>query len=345
MAPQTYLSVGEGLGDLIRFGMCDVNSLAIRDVDTDGTPELLVTTSQIVPRGRPRFYVWSLSYPHALIDMARPYIQSSWSHGIGFLEWPDMSTVSMYVTFCGHGEVVEYRLTNGMDESGFNEETLRWKKVAQLPTSGEWIQSIDVDHDGQTELCVATGYAAGKAAIHIYTGDRPGADLRLEQVIDEAGRFGNVRFIVAETCGNGSRDLIAWWCQELDGGNSTVVRYRLGPGCIRERTTITQGTSELFWPKDGQIAVMDLEDDGHSEVWFANTAGELWRLDATQSPALARVAQIKGGFGPITAAPATHSTPAALLVGLGRSVLRLIKDPVPVSFPVHRSSVPVARAG
>jgi hypothetical protein len=331
MAPQTYLSIGEGLGDYIRYGMCGVNTLAIRDLDRDGIPELLATTSQIVPRGRPRLYVWSLAYPHALIDVTRPGIESSWSHGIGFVDSPGAPAASTYVTFCGHGEIVEYQLSCSTNECGFTEESLRWKKVGQLPASGEWIQAADVDHDGQTELCVATGYAPGQAAIHIYGGNQPGDLLHLEQVIDEAGQFGNVRFVVGEAWGDGIQDLIAWWCQELDGGDSAVIRYRLGAEGVRERTVIAQGTGELFWPKDGQIAVMDLDGDGRPEVWFANTAGGLWCLDATGARAPARIAQVKGEFGPIAAAAATPSTPPALLIGLGRSVFRLIRDPVSIS--------------
>jgi hypothetical protein len=50
---------------------------------------------------------------------------------------------------------------------------------------------------------------------------------------------------------------------------------------------------------------------------------------------MARIAQIKGEFGPIAAAPPTPLTPPALLVGLGRSVLRLVKDPAP-PLPSHR---------
>jgi hypothetical protein len=267
--------------------------------------------------------------------MTRADIRSSWSHGIGFLDAPGSPSLSTYVTFCGFGEVVEYQLSSGTNTSGFAQETLGWKQVGQLPVSGEWIQSTDVDQDGQTELCVATGYAPGCAAIHIYAGDRPGADLRLEQVIDEAGRFCNVRFLVGDTRGDGTRDLVAWWCQQLNGGDSEVVRYRLGPGSVRERTVLAQGTGDLFWPKDNQMAVMDLDGNGHPEIWFANTAGGLWRFDASQSPPMARIAQIKGEFGPIAAAPPTPLTPPALLVGLGRSVLRLVKDPAP-PLPSHR---------
>jgi hypothetical protein len=112
---------------------------------------------------------------------------------------------------------------------------------------------------------------------------------------------------------------------------------------IRERMVIAQGTGELYRPKDGQIAMMDLDGDGCPEVWFANTARGLWRLDATRSQASARIAQIRGGFGPIAAATATASTPAAPLVGLGRWVLRLIKHPAPMSSPAPRGSTPVAR--
>ena len=175
LSPDTYLTIGVGLGDYTRFGMCDVNSLAIKDLDKDGSPELLATTSQIVPRGRPRLYAWSLSNPPVLRGMSRPDIQSSWSHGIGFLESPGAPSLSTYVTFCGYGEIVEYQLASSTNKAGFAEVSLGWKNVGQLPVSGEWIQSNDVDHDGQTELCVATGFAPGKTAIHIYTGDRPGA--------------------------------------------------------------------------------------------------------------------------------------------------------------------------
>jgi hypothetical protein len=329
LTPNTYTTIGEGLGDYIRYGICDVNSIAIKDLDRDGIPELVATTSQIIPRGRPRLYVWSLAHPVALRGVTRPDIKSSWSHGIGFLDSPGAPSLSTYVTFCGYGEVVEYQLNSGTNASGFAEETLGWKKVGQLPLSGEWLQSSDVDHDGQVELCVATGFAPGGAAIHVYAGDRPGTDLRLEQVLDEAGRFCNVRFLVGDTRGDGEVDLVAWWCEGLHGGDSEVVRYRLGPGCIRERTVLAQGTGELFWPKDGQMAVMDLDGNGHPEIWFANTAGGLWRFEASPTPAMVRIAQIKGAFGPIAAAPATPLTPPSLLVALDRSVLRLTKDPAP----------------
>jgi hypothetical protein len=343
MAPNSFFTVGEGLGDYIRSGMCDVNSLAIRDLDRDGIPELLATTSQIIPRGRPRLYAWSLSYPHVLRCMTRPNIRSSWSHGIGFLESKNAHSLSTYVTFCGYGEILEYQFVSGTNDSGFAEDSFRWKQVGQLPVSGEWIQSIDVDHDGQAEICVATGFAPGKAAIHIYEADRPGATLRLEQVIEEAGRFCNVRFLVGDTRGDGVQDVVAWWCREFHGGDSEVVRYRLGPEGIRSRTVLAQGTGELFWPKDGQMTVMDLDGDGYPEIWFANTAGGLWRYDDSHSPPLARIVQIQGEFGPIAPAPATPLTPPALLVAWGRSVLKVLMNPTPTSTSLARRSTIPAR--
>ncbi len=333
MYPKTYIPIAEGMGDYIRYGFCHINSLAVRDMDNDGSPELFATTSQANPRGRPRLYIWSLGYPHVLLSMTRPDIRSSWSHGIGFLQSPALRSLSLYVTFCGYGEIVEYQPVNRRDESGFAEESIAWKKVGQLPASGEWLQSCDVDNDGQTELCAATGYVPGKAAILVYASDRPGADLRLERVIDEAGRFCNVRFIVGDTRGDGGHDLIAWWCLGREGGDSVIVRYRLAPEGVRERTVLAHGTSGIYWPKDGQIALMDLDGDGRREVWFANSAGGLWCIDGARGSAPVRIAQIKGEFGPIAASPATPLTPAALLIGLGRSILSLTRDVVPAAAP------------
>jgi hypothetical protein len=105
-SPNVYTAIGEGLGDYIRFGTCEVNSLAIRDLDRDGVPELLATTSQINPRGRPRLYAWSLSRPVAIRGVTRPDISSSWSHGIGFLESSLEAPPSVFVTYCGHGEII-----------------------------------------------------------------------------------------------------------------------------------------------------------------------------------------------------------------------------------------------
>jgi hypothetical protein len=329
MALDTYTVIGQGLGDYIKYGICVVNTVAIRDLDRDGIPELLATTSQIVPRGRPRLYAWTLSTPHMLRGLARPDIRSSWSHGIGFLESPGAGSRSTYVTFCGYGEIVEFQLASETTEEGFARESLRWKKVGQLPVSGEWVQSVDLDHDGQTEICVATGFATDRAAIHIYAGDQPGGDLRLEQIIDEGGRFFNVRFLVEGLRDDGEKELIAWWTQEQGGGECEIIRYRMGPEGIRERRLLGQGTVAALWPADGQMAVMDLDRDGHPEVWFVNGSGTLYRHDGSQSGSLVRVTQVKGRFGPIAAAPATPSAPPALLLGWGRSVLRLTKGKVP----------------
>jgi FG-GAP repeat len=326
VTPATCGTIGEGLGDYFHFGICEVNTLALRDLDRDGTPELLAATSQILPRGRPRLYAWSLAAPHALRGMARPDIRSSWSHGIGFLGAPDAPSQSTYVTFCGFGEIVEFQLASDTTEEGFARESLRWKKVGQLPVSGESVLTTDVDHDGQTEIVVATGFATDLSAIHIYAADRPGSDLRLERVIDEGRRFFNVRFLVGDTRGIGGRDLVAWWCQAEENGECEVIRYRLGPEGVRERTVLALGTKASLWPCDGQMALMDMDEDGHPELWFVNGTGTLWRHDESQSEPLVRIAQVEGRFGPIAAAPATSKTPPALLLGWGRSVLRLTDE-------------------
>jgi hypothetical protein len=102
-----------------------------------------------------------------------------------------------------------------------------------------------------------------------------------------------------------------------------VIAYRLGPEGIRERTVLAQGISELLWPRDGQYAVHDLDADGQPEIWFTNAEGGLWRIDPSPAPAVKRIAQVKGGFGPIAGAPSTAQTPTALFIAMGRTVLRL----------------------
>ena len=71
-----------------------------------------------------------------------------------------------------------------------------------------------------------------------------------------------------------------------------------GPEGVRERSVLSAGTSDLFWPKDGQIAIIDLDRDGHPEIWFANEAGDLWQFDPTRSPGLtciSRTTEVSSG--------------------------------------------------
>ena len=299
LAPQTTLTVATGLGDVVKFGDCWVNRLVVRDLDGDGVPELIASTSQVVPRGRPRLYVWSLENAvPTLRAMARPEIESSWSHGLGFLPRGDSGAQSLFLTFCGHGEVVEYDYKS-KSVGGFQGASLGWKKVGQLATSGEWSQDADLDNDGRLDVCLATGYSENKAAIQAFVSPSRGADLVMQHEINEQWRFANVKFVIGDLRGDGTSDLVAWWCTDhLTGGDCEVIRYHLGPEGVRSRDVIAQGKAEILWPGDGQMALLDMDGNGQTEVWFAASSGNLWRYDPAQPSAVQRVLQTSS-LGPI----------------------------------------------
>jgi hypothetical protein len=322
---QTTLPLALGLGDRLRHGLCFVNRLEIRDLDGDGTPELLASTSQIEPPGRPRLYVWSLNASPELRGIARPAIRSHWSHGLAFLDFPGSRASSPYITFCGNGEIVEYHLGERETATGFQQDSLGWRVAGQLPASGEMAISADADNDGRAELCVATGFAEGRAAIHFYTSDGPGSTLNLARAIDEGGRFGNVRFLVGDITGAGIQEVIAWWCALPDGGDCEVIRYRVNARGIQKREVIGRGNAGDLWPDDGQSIVFDLDGDGRPEVWFATRSGNLWRYDPARSARPARVLRFDPGpaLGPIVRGPVLASRRPSLLLGRGRFVLRL----------------------
>ena len=338
MAPETVLTVSTGLGDVARFGDCWVNRLAIRDLDGDGFPELIASTSQVTPRGRPRLYIWSLATSVPVLEaMARPEIQSSWSHGLGFLPRGDSGAESLFLTFCGNGEIVEYDYKPATSPSGFQGAALAWKQVGQLPASGEWSQAADVDNDGRIDLCLAAGYAEHKAAIHAYNSPSRGADLILTHEINEQGRFANVKFLVGDLRGDGTSDLVAWWCTDhVYGGRCEVIRYHLGHEGVHSREVIANGKSDLFWPSDGQTALLDMDADGRPEVWFAASSGNLWRYDPTQPTALARVLKTSS-LGPIAGGLIPNSSRPTLILGQGCDLLRL-DCMVPQSAPTHDRS-------
>lgn len=324
LAPETVLTISTGLGDLARFGDCWVNRLDVRDLDGDGTPELIGSTSQVAPRGRPRLYVWSLAGPFPILQaMARPDIQSSWSHGLGFLPRGDSGAESLFLTFCGHGEVVEYDFKPATSAAGFQGAALAWKQVGQLPASGEWSQTADLDNDGRIDVCLAAGYAERKAAIQSYTSPSRGASLVPAHEINEQGRFANVKFLIGDVRGDGTNDLMAWWCTDhLYGGDCEVIRYNLGPEGVRSREEIARGKADLLWPSDGQTALLDMDADGRPEVWFAAGSGNLWRYDPSQPTALERILKTSS-LGPIAGGSMPNSSRPALIVGRGRELLRL----------------------
>lgn len=323
LRPELLMPIASGLGDSTKFGTCEVSSLAVCDFNQDGTPELLAETSQIFPIGRPRLYAWSLSSYPIPLGMVRPEIESSWSHGLGFAHVAHRDAPSVFSTFCGNGEIVEYQATRETSPSGFQLEGISWRQVGRLPASGEQALTADADNDGQTDLCIATGYSLGKAAIQIYAIGSQGIDAQPRHRIDESGRFGNVRFLVGDLDREGARELVAWWCSDVSGGECEMVRYRFGPEGLRQRAEIIRGDADRLWPQDGQMALADLDQDGNIEIWFSTYTGNLWRYQPNQSPPVMHVCANEGKFGPLVASAPQKNKPACLYLGCGRSVLRV----------------------
>jgi len=323
-------TISQGAGDMKQFGDCRVSRLTFRDLDGDGATELIASTSQISPRGRPRLIVWSFEGATPIPrGFARPEIRSSWSHGLGFLPRTDGGGASIFATFCGHGEIVEYRLRKDAGEAGFRSDGVAWKKVGQLPASGEWSETADIDNDGRDDICVATGYADGEAAIHAYRSEAPGADLVLGHVIDEGGRFGNVHFVVAAARGDGKNDVLAWWSTDfLYGGDCEIIRYRLDADGVSERTVIARGDAGSLWPDDGQVAVVDMDADGRPEVWFGAKSGNLWRYDMAGTAPPERILKIAPHLGPIVGGIIDTTGRPVLFLGWDREVLRLERMPM-----------------
>ncbi|MFO0910477.1 MAG: hypothetical protein U0794_19390 [Isosphaeraceae bacterium] len=327
-------SISRGLGDAISFGESNVNRLALHDLDGDGELELIGSTSQIFPRGRPRLHVWNSTIAAAAQRaVARPEIASSWSHSLGFLSRPETPAQSVFVTFCGFGEIVEYRLNpQAASHDGFRHEELSWKKVGQLPASGEWLEVGDVDNDHAQELLVATGYALKGAAIHVYQSPAAGSPLQLKRVIDEDRRFGNVRFKLIPSASNQESRLVAWWCTDLAGGDAEMIVYRLGPEGVRERQVVQTGTASELWPDDGRFDLGDVDGDGHDELWFATSQGVLWRFEperATESaPAPRRIATFREPITSLTLSlPVATYRRARVYIGCGHSVVSLEASP------------------
>jgi hypothetical protein len=319
------VAIGLSLGDYPQFGLCSVNCLALYDLDHNGSTELLASTSQVQPRGRPRLYLWGEGQKLPVVRaMARPDIQSSWGHSLALLERPGHTSDSLFITYCGFGEIVEYQLETRQAGAGFQTEAIRWKVVGQLPASGESLQVADADNDGQDELCVATGYSVGHAAIHFYKSDAPGAALKLERRLDEDGRFGNVRFLVGKIEPDGSRDLFAWWCKELAGGDTELIRYRLGAEGVRTRTVLARGSSDQYWIEDGQATLADVDGDGRTELWFATHPGQLWRFDPSRGKKLEQMARLEKSLGPIAFGRDRMKGRRQLYIAWNRTLLALV---------------------
>ena len=325
--PKVAMTISHSLGESKTHGECWVNRLAVQDIDGDGIKELIASTSQVMPRGRPNFYVWSLESTIPVFhSIARPHIQSSWSHGLGFLPRNDSHGDSMFVTYCGFGEIVEYQYEQGRDANGFRGDELSWKQVGNLESSGEGCQTADLDNDEIPEICLATGYGENKAKIQSFTSAARGATLKLNQSITENYRFSNVQFIVGDMRGDGTNDVVAWWCSDhIHGGACEVIRYHVNSKGIQDRTVIAQGKARSLFPGDGQTLLLDLDNNGFNEVWFASKDGILWRYDPRSTPSLTRVLKGPPHLGPIAAwcKEKSSTEPPSLFLGWGRDLIKL----------------------
>lgn len=312
--------IGVGLGDQ-QPGTATINTLGVCDIDGDGTEELLAQTCQILPRRSPRLFVWSLTSPPTLRATTRPDIQSSWSHGLGFVS--GSAGTRVFSTFCGYGEVVEYLLRR-QERDGFSSDSLFWRKVGQLPVSGEQAESADVDHDGDADLILATGFATSQAAIHVYATDFGTQTPAPKHVIDEGKRFGNVRFLVTPNPSDGRQDLIAWWCTDLSGGACEVIRYRIDASDIASRDLLCHG-ADVRWPTDSQMAVADLDGDGDRELWFVANEGRLFCCDASQPSRPVCMLQFAVDFSAVEPVVGSDGR-EQLLIGAGRQILQFRKE-------------------
>lgn len=321
-APNVILPIAVGLGDFMNNGTCDVSFLALHDLDHDGVSELLAETSQIYPLGCPRLYVWSQNPYPQLQAFARVNIASSWSHGLGFLRNVGGANDRFVSTFCGHGEIVEFELTHATASNGFSTDTIGWRKVGQLPASGEGIAVADVDGDDHPDLCLATGFAEQKAAVHIYSKAEYGLDAGPSHVIDEGRRFGNVKILMTNPS-SGPTEIIAWWCTGDFDGDSELVRYHWSSTGEFARQLIAAGPASELWPMDCQMTLADTNDDGLDEVWFVTNSGYVLRIDLESPSPLTRVCRVASELGPLTASPKCTGQRAGLYIGSKELVLRL----------------------
>jgi hypothetical protein len=321
--PDIITTVAIGLGDAVDFGTCNVTRLAVRDLDHDGVDELLTETSQVQPPGPPRLYVWSLTQYPLLRGFARPDIESSWSHGLAVTRGSDSGSDRIVSTYCGYGEIIEYELVRQSAEGGFHHQALAWRQVGRLPASGEGAQTADVDNDGRPDLCLATGFANGRAAVHVYERGEQGLVDQPKHILNEAGRFFNVKFIVVDLGDVRGHELIAWWCTSVTGGDCEIIRYQLGPGGLCDREVIGRGDAASLWPMDGQMTVVDSDDSRKPAVWFATVSGNLWRYDLQHQIRLAHVCRIEGEVGPILGVSAESPIGPRLYLGCDRRVLEL----------------------
>ena len=331
-------------GEQPMFGAAAVSTLTLRDFDRDGHDDLVALTAQELPRGRSRAYVVSLEKPSQLMSYAD--IPSSWPHGIAFVR-DFLGRPTFLSAYCGHGEIVEFRMFERKTAAGFHAQGLESRKLGTLTASGEQIAGADLFGAGQNVL-VSRGFKFNSAAIEIYSRDtktlgsraKPGP-MGLGWVrtfeLREDDRFGNVRFLVGKTH-NGVRDLFAWWCAGLADGDTELVHYKLDVNGVVERRSLVLGQAHDVWPEENRMVLMDADGDGRDEVYFSGRAGKVWRWDVAveesegaplDPPTL--IASFPGGGGPIAAGPRQIKGIRPLYVGVGSHIVKLTPKPVPTA--------------
>jgi hypothetical protein len=343
-------TIAAGMGNDPQFGTAGVCVLAFRDLFGDKSPELIALTSQVQPIGQPRVYIWSTDKgPAKLLAVGIPAIESSWPHGVGFGIDEKSGRETVISAYCGHGEIMEYRLSDSAAMSRFSTPSyaglgLEGRLVDQLPASGEQAATGLLGYGISRRLIVALGYKKNSAAIRIYGRQKDPSRWTLEREIAEDGRFGNVRFLLFDPDNDGRKEIAAWWCTDLASGRAEMIVYSLERSGRMTRRLVATGDAEELWPSDNQAAYADSDGDGRREVWFATPQGDVrrWRCDEIANGSIGfadieTIAQLADGAGPLCVGPdPTQEGREVVYVGSNDRVIRISNSSRPADFTTVR---------
>jgi hypothetical protein len=271
-------------------------------------------------------------------------IASSWPHGAAFVR-DVFGRPAFLSTFCGHGEVVEFRLFERKSNAGFVSRGLESRQIGALSASGEQIASTELIGVG-TCVVIGRGFKFNNAAIEVYARDRSPPRPRAQKSalgfgwtrkleFREDDRFGNVRFLLGKSK-KGIRDLYAWWCVGLADGDTEFIHYRINAGGVVERRRLSLGQAHDHWPEESRIAMLDADGDGVDELFYSARSGKLWRMDlgtdgpspeTPNTPSL--VGEFLAGGGPLVAAPRERNGARPLFLGVANYIVKLTPTPAP----------------
>jgi hypothetical protein len=332
-----FMPVAIGMGTREDFGSAEISGMAFRDLDQDGTEELIAITSQVTPRGQPRTYIWSVENDLNIRGMTVHPIKSSWSHGIAFGLDRTTGNETVITAFCGFGEVIETRLSgkNALDHS-FTNAGVESRLLTTMPASGEQAASGYVGISNRL-LVLASGFKEKECELRIYQyspqikqreGNLPD-HWRLIRRITEEKRFANVRVLLSSHPFTGQTHIVAWWCTELFGGDAEMISYAFGNIGPIHRRNVMSGQAIELWPTDNHFTAADLEGDGNKEIWFATESGRLWRWDPTIMPRTSGegqpklVAMFPDGIGAIQPTPMETPARQSIYISSGRKLAKL----------------------